>query len=346
MAARHHDSLTLLQTGTSPRQPGHQLRRSITEQPPPSRHHRVHQYLHRRHLDRDERLSLSAGSELRGSLELPRTEGLTPGVVNETNRAVFWGAGDALKAGESILGQGYSTDQNGNMRQQVIDVEAAAARLRESLAELNTFRNRTSARLDEAYSSTLQRIDLLQNSIVAIKELAGMSEEITKNFTSESLALESEIESQISVYEQTEGQKERIQHYQSRIHAVRDKVHNLSQRVDTVRERIEAWEKADKAWQERTRRRLKVLWIVISTIVLVLMFLFLGTRHSSSAVGRNELTETGLKTHERAGMVENLVANSSKNASAMAEQIRQELARKRKQGATQGEEALQVFDEL
>jgi len=178
-----------------------------------------------------------------------------------------------------------------------------------------------------------------------MKELAGMSEEITKNFTSESRALENEIQSQVSVYEQAEDQKKRIQHFQARIYAVRDKVHGLSKRVDAVRNRIEGWERADKEWQERTRKRLKVLWIVILTAVLVLMFLFLGTQYSSSAIDPDNLTETGLRKPERATVVENLVTNSSKSASAMAEEIREELARKRSQGAVEGE-ALRVFDEL
>jgi hypothetical protein len=178
-----------------------------------------------------------------------------------------------------------------------------------------------------------------------MKELAGMSEEITRNFTSESRALENEIKSQVSVYEQAEDQKKRIQHFQARIHAVRDKVHDLSKRVDAVRERIEGWERADKEWQEKTRRRLKVLWIVISTVVLVLMFLFLGTQYSSPVINPESLTETALGRHERATVVESLVANNSKGASAMAEEIREELARKRNQGTVEGE-VLRVFDEL
>jgi hypothetical protein len=127
MAAQHHDSLVLKQAGTSPHRPGHQLRRSITEQPPPLKHHRVHQYLHRRHHERDGRTPLSAGPEVRGSLELPRTEAVTSRASTETNRMVLWGEGDAPNAGEVIASPRRSSGQDEATREQITDVEAAAA---------------------------------------------------------------------------------------------------------------------------------------------------------------------------------------------------------------------------
>jgi hypothetical protein len=39
-----------------------------------------------------------------------------------------------------------------------------------------------------------------------------------------------------------------------------------------VRERVEGWERADREWQDRTRRRLKVVWsIMFAVAVAVIM---------------------------------------------------------------------------
>lgn len=127
MAAQHPDSLVPQQAGTSPHRPGHQLRRSITEQPTPFKHHRVHQYLHRRHHERDDRIPLSAGPETRDSLELPRTEAATPSASTEANQMVLWGEDDAPIAGEAVASSRRSINQDEATREQITDVEAAAA---------------------------------------------------------------------------------------------------------------------------------------------------------------------------------------------------------------------------
>jgi hypothetical protein len=175
-----------------------------------------------------------------------------------------------------------------------------------------------------------------------MKELAAMSQDINESFTSESRALVSEIEAQLSIYDQSTDQKKRIQDLQARIHAGRDTVQALSRRVDLVRGRIEGWEKADKEWQERTRKRLKAIWIFISIVAFILMFFFLGAQYAPSSTDTNEIAQPAPGIEERPSMVDNLVKNNSKSAATMADEVRDELARRR--GHEQ--EALRVFDEL
>ncbi|KAI1810264.1 hypothetical protein GGS20DRAFT_568372 [Poronia punctata] len=344
MAAEHPEFLTPQRVVTSPHRPGHQLRRSITEQPPPPKHHRAHQYLHRKHHDRGDRGPLSAGPEIRKSIDFPRAEAARTGAVPDPNRKTL-GSGDEVPNGdEAVTSPRYPLAKHAT-REQKSDVEAVIASLEKSVVRLNTLRHDTSTRLDETYSSLLHRLGALQNSIMAMRELAHMSGEVSKNFTSESGALTNEIQAQLEIYEQSEDQKKRIQALQTRIHAGRDKVRDLSKRVDVVRERIEGWEKADREWQERTRRRLKIFWIVISAVALILTVLYVGGQYTSSAADYSNLAETTRDNQERVAAVNGIVGNNSKSASTIAEEIREELMRKRSQAAAE-EEALRVFDEL
>ncbi|KAI1299101.1 hypothetical protein F5Y03DRAFT_251558 [Xylaria venustula] len=337
--SKHHDHL-MQRAITSSNRPNHQLRRSITEQSPPFRQSRVHQYLHRKDRERDDRLAFSAGISGRTSFEIPRTEAATP-----ANTGMASGAGDDIVNASEAGANPQQLLINDEIVQGQKDTAAAATvALRKSLVELNSFSNATIARLDDTYSSLLERIGSLQGTIVAMKELAAMSQEINESFTSESRALVNEIESQLSVYDQSTDQKKSIQDLQARIHAGRDKVQALSKRVDVVRERIEGWEKADKEWQERTRRRLKVLWIIISVIAFVLVILFVGAQYTSSA-DINKLAELAPNSQEERPLMGSVARNNSKGAATMNEEVREELTLRRADGAFE-EEALRVFDEL
>ncbi|KAI0553740.1 hypothetical protein F4679DRAFT_530388 [Xylaria curta] len=332
MSAKHHDPLVAQRAITSPNRPNHQLRRSITEQSPPFRQSRVHQYLHRKDRERDDRL--------RSSLELPRAGGITD------TGMVFWAGDDVPNADEAgTNSQRLSHNHEISREQKETAAAAATASLQKSLVELNAFSNATIARLDETYSSVLQRLGSLNSTIVAMKELAAMSQGINERFTSESRALVGEIESQLSIYDQSADQKKRIQDLQARIHAGRDKVQALSTRVDAVRERIEGWEKADKEWQERTRRRLKVTWIIISLGVFILMCLLLGTQYGPSSADVHTPAELAQAISEGKSPMESLGRNHSRSAAAMADEVREELTRRRGPDSAQ-QEALRAFDEL
>src|ERR1700712_5272199 len=77
----------------SPQRPGYQLSRSISEASPPLKHHRHQNHLHqRRHQDRNsDRLPqaavLALQMPLRGSLDLPRSEGVTPYLLSSAEQS-------------------------------------------------------------------------------------------------------------------------------------------------------------------------------------------------------------------------------------------------------------------
>jgi hypothetical protein len=125
---------------------------------------------------------------------------------------------------------------------------------------------------------------MLQSTIIALKELAGMSHETNASFKKESAELVGEISAQLDSFGQFEDQEGRIESLKGRIHAGREKISVLGGRVDTVRERIEGWERADREWQERTRRRLKAMWVVTSTVVFVLVLFLVSAQYVPASV--------------------------------------------------------------
>lgn len=147
--------------------------------------------------------------------------------------------------------------------------------LKSSLVELNEFSTNATRRLDEVYYAVLEKTSALQNTVVALTDLAEASRDIQVGFEKVSRELETDILKQLRAVGRFDAQQRTIESLQSRIHKGRDKIDALTGRVDVVRERIETWERADKAWQERTRKRLKITWTVMSVIFLLIVTLFL-----------------------------------------------------------------------
>lgn len=123
--------------------------------------------------------------------------------------------------------------------------------------------------LDESYHAILEKISTLQQTIVAMKKLATTSQEICDTFDRDTQLLENDISGQLSVAANVEQQATRVSDLQTRIHDGRDKIQSLADRVDIVRQRIEGWEGADKEWQERTRRRLRSIWLITSILMVL-----------------------------------------------------------------------------
>ncbi|KAI0021449.1 hypothetical protein F4780DRAFT_770164 [Xylariomycetidae sp. FL0641] len=340
---------------TTPKRPRHQVRRSISETSPPVKrslhHHLHHHHLHHHHSQRKDRAPLSAAPIPRGSLEMPRSEGVTPAPLADASQRLDMflpkndeAAGNARVAA-TLPVPTIPNDVRHQKRQQE-EVGSATAGLRKSLVDLSTFSNTTMRRLDDTYYSVLERLSMLQNTIVAMKELAGMSQELGKTFESESQGMMSEVETQLSSFDQLDGQQKRITELQGRIYTGRERVQALSHRVDVVRQRIEGWERADRGWQERTRRRLKKLWMFTLVIALAMVLLFVGAQYAPSSMDVTMVTELGSgNTGGRAlqdGMAEN---QSSSSAAAMAEEVREALSQRRGDSARENE-VFRAFDEL
>ncbi|TVY48798.1 hypothetical protein LOCC1_G001095 [Lachnellula occidentalis] len=148
-----------------------------------------------------------------------------------------------------------------------------ATQLRNALISLNTLSNNTTRRLDTTYYSVLEKLSVLQNTISSLKELAGMTKALNTEFKTESEEVVSDIRNQIVAFEGFESQESKIAGLQARIGQGREKITVLGGRVDVVRERVEGWERAEVEWQEKTRKRLRVLWIVVSVVAVLVVAL-------------------------------------------------------------------------
>lgn len=138
-----------------------------------------------------------------------------------------------------------------------------------------------------------------------------------------------------------------MQALQDRVHGGRERIAALSARVDVVRQRVEKWERADREWQERTRRRLKMMWGVLFGLGLVLLVLYWGARAYAPEIGEavGELQQEALITKMK---LENTATEVglSKAKSKTNDSIKLNFSRGGRAEHRAGDEALRALDEL
>lgn len=175
-------------------------------------------------------------------------------------------------------------------------LQNAAAReraLRQSVSELETFANSSAKQLEDAYYSVLEKLNQLQSTISALKELSDHTRQLNSNFKTETDEMVGDISTQLDALGQFEDQQKRIAALQGRIYKGKEMIRSLSQRVDAVSQRIDRWQRADKAWQERTRKRLTIGWAITSVVTFVLIALFVTGQYGPESTG----VENALSTH-------------------------------------------------
>lgn len=176
--------------------------------------------------------------------------------------------------------------------------------LRNALSSLNTHSNDTIRRLDNTYYSVLEKLGSLQNTITSLKELAMMTRRLNEEFETEADKVANEIGVSLDGFHDFEAQQKRIEELAGRIKAGREQVNSLGARVDRVRERVDGWERAEGDWQDRTRKRLRVLWIVMSVIAALMVALSVFHYTPARATGLDTLS--GLNITEIVGSVPEL----------------------------------------
>lgn len=363
--------------GSYPQRPRHQISRSITETNASRLHrHQGHHLLHRRHQNRhsEHRSPQSAVPYLemppRGSLELPRSEGVTPYLLSsaeQSRRASIMPPG-AEDVGTMAL---QETLSNKDKQPQTQGEEAAERNtyaalfllppdesmlttssihrgLQKSLSELTTFSITTTRRLDDAYYAVLEKLSTLQSTVASIKELAGMSRETVSAFATESKGLVGEIGSQLDSFGQFDEQQKHIEGLQARIQTGRQKVQKLSERVDIVRERVEGWERADREWQERTRRRLKTLWIITSVVALVVVLIVVWAQYASVEMGtvKDKFTEMVSSNGSAVLVPGDELHGASRVSDHLVQDVRAALNQSRGAGPAVDADVLRALDEL
>lgn len=153
------------------------------------------------------------------------------------------------------------------------------------MVDLGDLSSETTRLLDDTYSSVLEKMGVLQSTILGLKELALQSRDVSESFGREAAEVRDEVDAQIREFNDFQAHEERIRVLRTRVDVSHDKVSSLGRRVDVVRDMVEGWERADREWQERTRRRLMVIWGITSAIVSVLVLLYYGAQYRGSGGG-------------------------------------------------------------
>lgn len=205
---------------------------------------------------------------------------------------------------------------------------------------LNTLSNNTTRRLDNAYYSVLEKLGALHSTISSLKELANMTKELNTEFKSEANDLVRDVTAQLEGFDQFSSQEKRISELAERVKTGRERIRTLGERVDVVKDRVEGWEKAEEEWQERTRKNLRMMWIIMAVVggILLAIVAFQYTPAMNGMEEPRGLNSTGLL-----GKYPDF--ESLKNESqALRKEVEQALESSRKPLAE--EPRLRAFDEL
>lgn len=117
--------------------------------------------------------------------------------------------------------------------------------------------------------------------VKALKDLAQASCDLQMGFDMAAQELETDVTTQLRNLGHFESQQSTIETLQNRIHLGRQTADKLAARVDVVRKQIEGWERADRAWQEKTRKRLRITWAALLSIVCLIGLLFMSFGYNS-----------------------------------------------------------------
>lgn len=149
--------------------------------------------------------------------------------------------------------------------------DAVRSELRKSLIDLNTLSHNTTSRLDNTYYNVLEKLSILHNTIASMKELATLTRQLNDDFVKESSEVVKDIGIQLDGFDDFHPQERKIEDLEHRIETGREKAHMLGDRVELVKQKIERWERVESEWQQRTRKRLKFLWAITATALLILI---------------------------------------------------------------------------
>ncbi|KAH8593641.1 hypothetical protein B0O99DRAFT_653169 [Bisporella sp. PMI_857] len=344
---------------TSPTRPKHQTHRSITEIPGafPKLHRPIHHHGHiHRHKDHKDKgkETQSAHPSLQGGRDLwshsagTRSEDVTPEQSRgPSRRASLLSKGDDAGILVEEGADKRRIVKEGELQAEKEKAELRAIELHNTLSSLNTLSNDTTRRLDNTYYSVLEKLSTIQSTIASMKELATLTKQLNDDFVQESEEVIEEVETSLDGFEGFEKQQKRIGDLAARVKAGRNKIKVLVSRVEVVREKINTWEKMEVEWQESTRKRLRILWIVIAVTGLlitgVLAFQYTPAKTQGPAVikGWNASLVGGALSDE-----ENIV-NETFNLRRHTEEALAKLKEPDKEEEVLTDEPrLRVFDEL
>lgn len=171
--------------------------------------------------------------------------------------------------------------------------------------DVSVLADNTTRHLDSTYYSVLEKLGDLHKTIGSLKELAAMTRQLNEDFNTEGEELVQESRSQLEGFEEFEAQEQKIKALEKRVKGGRDTTNTLSERVDVVRKRVKGWEQAELEWQDKTRKRLKMMWILVSICATILLSIgilaYIPSTGQGYGVARfNHSNSTAMEELERA----------------------------------------------
>ncbi|KAH7398019.1 hypothetical protein BKA64DRAFT_673360 [Cadophora sp. MPI-SDFR-AT-0126] len=234
----------------------------------------------------------------------------------------------------------------------------AYSELRNALNTLNTHSNSTTRRLDTTYYSVLEKLSTLQSTITSLKELAHLTRGLTEEFSTEAQEVVDDVTGQLDGFDGFREQEERLKALQERVGTGRARIKELGERVEVVRERVEGWEVAEGEWQDKTRRRLRVLWVgmsLVAGIIVVLMAVQYTPARELKVMGNSSEGVKGSNATGLLGVIPDIAGVREEGSeewtlasTGMGEKVMEKLREGERGRDGNGEEdpRLRVFDEL
>ncbi|MCJ1469625.1 hypothetical protein MMC07_008260 [Pseudocyphellaria aurata] len=131
-------------------------------------------------------------------------------------------------------------------------------------------------RLDYTYYSLLQHISVLATLTSSLATLGSTTSQHHEHFSKSTSSLARTFNAQISGFDQTFGaQAERIDALETRLQEGWTRVGELGQRLENVRARVEESERGEREWQGRARRRVRMLWAGMSSLLAIFLVVLL-----------------------------------------------------------------------
>lgn len=174
-----------------------------------------------------------------------------------------------------------------------------------------------------------------------------MTRQLNDEFERESEEVVAEIETSLEAFEGFKDQQTRINDLSERVKKGREKIKVLGDRVGIVAEKVDGWERAEGEWQERTRKRLRVLWIIIA--IGGVLFLGLVAFQYTPARTHGPGVLKGFNASELGGNVPDLeqIKNETWKLKRSTEAALEKMKAKSKDKRKLDEDPrLRVFDEL
>lgn len=311
-----------------------------------SHHH--HNHLHRKDHSR-EKEARSAHPNLQPHESGTKSDGVTPEESRAPSRRTSL-YGDM--PGLDRVGSGKERERErrlmkeGEVKEERERGALRATELQHAIMGLNTLSNNITRRLDNTYYAVLEKLSVLQSTIMSMKELASMTKQLNEEFKTESEGVVHDVEIQLDGFEAFEDQQKHIEELQERVMAGRERIKTLGSRVDVVREKVEGWEKAEGEWQEKTRKRLRILWILMA-MCGVIMVAMMGMKYTPA---RNQTIDAlkGVNASSLAEILPDLerIKNETKSMGRSTLDALGKMLEKEEEEKLEEDPRLRLFDEL